>query len=79
MFTTKERSNIVVACENPVSGKLINDSLVDTQDLKYFNSALTGEPATFTFNFDAVSNESYKQEKFYIANLRPIVKSFVEG
>ena len=29
VFTTKEKSNIVVACENPVPGKLINESLVD--------------------------------------------------
>jgi hypothetical protein len=29
VFTTKDKSNIVVACENPVPGKLINESLVD--------------------------------------------------
>lgn len=36
IFTTRERSNVVLACENPVPGKLINESLVDQQDLKYF-------------------------------------------
>lgn len=30
VFTTKERSNIAVASENPVPGKMINESLNDT-------------------------------------------------
>lgn len=40
LFTTKERSNIVVACENSVPGKIINESLNDAQDLKYFTYSL---------------------------------------
>lgn len=36
VFTTKERSNLVVANENAIPGKLINEQLNDVQDLKYF-------------------------------------------
>ena len=38
-----------------------------------------GPNSTFTFKFDSVFNESYKQEKFYASCIRPTVKSFVEG
>lgn len=29
IFTTKERSNVIVASENALPGKFVNDSLVD--------------------------------------------------
>ena len=38
-----------------------------------------GGNTSFTFNFDSVFNESYKQEKFYTSTVRPVVQSFVEG
>mmetsp|Transcript_30795 Transcript_30795/g.30288 ORF Transcript_30795/g.30288 Transcript_30795/m.30288 type:complete len:159 (+) Transcript_30795:29-505(+) len=41
IFTTKERSNLVIATENGVPGKVINEQLQDVQDLKYFNSIMS--------------------------------------
>lgn len=40
---------------------------------------MTSPNQSFTFNFDSVFNESYRQEKFYASVIRPTIQSFIEG
>jgi len=56
----------VVANEEGVQGKIINESLVDERDLMFFNSTLLNEG--FTFKFDSAANEAVKQERFEMRN-----------
>jgi len=56
---------------------MVNESLIDAHDLKYFTSTLLSK--SFTFTYDNVFNETQRQEKFYSSAVRPLVKAFIEG
>eukprot|EP00347_Sterkiella_histriomuscorum_P021720 403333001 len=79
IFTTKERSGIIVTSENTLPGNIINESLIEAEDLKYFTGTLIANQQVDVFNFDQVFNESHRQDKFYQSVVSPAVKSFVEG
>ncbi|CDW80672.1 kinesin motor domain containing protein [Stylonychia lemnae] len=79
IFTTKEKSNVVIANEKGLEGRYINEQIVDSQDLKYLSSKFCGHSPYFTFNFDNLINETQKQEKFYSQTVKPIVRNFIEG
>ena len=61
VFTTRETSKLVLACDQPYSGKLLNESFSSINDLKF----LQNPPAQF--KFDAVYDEtsSGRQDKIY--------------
>jgi hypothetical protein len=75
IFTTRETSKYVLACDQPYSGKLLNESISTINDI----SCLQANPIQFKFDsvYDETSNG--RQEKIYIQNVRPMVHSFIEG
>jgi len=77
VFTTRNPSNIVLATETPITGKLLNSALLSIEDLPYFNSTMNSSP--FTFSFDGAYDECTTQEKFYNANVRQLVKGLLVG
>ncbi len=77
LFTTRQPSNVVLATDTPISGRLISSALLSEQDIPYFSSSLQNAPHTFAF--DAVYDECTSQEKFYNQNVRQLVQSLTEG
>lgn len=77
LFTTKEESNIILASDLPISGKLINSALISPSDVPIFNSSLQNKPLLITF--DSVLNECASQEKFYNQNVRPLIQGLMLG
>ena len=75
IFTTRETSKYVMACDQPYSGKLLNESIATVNDI----GCLNHNPVQF--KFDSVYDETSggRQEKIYIQNVRPMVHSFIEG
>jgi len=61
VFTTRETSQNVLACDQPYSGKLLNESFGTIHDLKF----LQNQPVQF--KFDAVYDETSigRQDKVY--------------
>lgn len=77
IFSTKEQSNIVISSDVPISGKLINSTLIQTSDIPFFKSSLKNKTSVFTF--DSAASECISQEKFYNQNVRNLVQDLLHG
>ena len=62
VFTTREQSKYVFACDHPYSGKLLNESVNTLSDVKF----LQDNPVQFKFDGVYDETSSGKQEKIYI-------------
>ena len=79
IFTTKQPSRVVLATPVPVTSKVLASSLVDEQDLEYFQSTILQENA-LQFSFDKVFNaERHKTEALYSSCLKRPVQSMFKG
>jgi hypothetical protein len=75
VFTTRESSKYVFACDQPYSGKLLNESVNCPADVKFLQT----NPVQFKFDGVYDEGSSGKQDKIFVENIRPMVHSFVEG
>ena len=79
IFTTKQPSQVVLATPVPVTSKVITSSLVDEQDLQYFQSTIL-QDNSLQFTFDRVFNsERHKTETLYSSCLKRSVQSMFRG
>eukprot|EP01022_Parablepharisma_sp_SALTPOND_P004378 TRINITY_DN120185_c2_g1_i1.p1 TRINITY_DN120185_c2_g1~~TRINITY_DN120185_c2_g1_i1.p1 ORF type:complete len:966 (-),score=103.90 TRINITY_DN120185_c2_g1_i1:5423-8320(-) len=77
VFTTSKESNLVLASETPVPGKLINATFKASTDLPTFVSNFDKKPTTFTFDY--VAGDYVSQEGFYNQQVRGLVQSMIKG
>lgn len=63
VFTSSQPSDLVVACENPLQGRVIQNSFNHASDLNFFCDKRVNEG--FVFKFDRVFSDTTKQERIY--------------
>ena len=77
VFTSANPSDLVVACENPLQGRVISDSFANAADLNFFCDKRVSEG--FLYKFDRVFSDTAKQERVYAETVQDLVKDMVDG
>ncbi len=78
IFTPTKESDVVLASETLVSGKLISASLTTADDVSAFVRALDQKNIS-TFRFDRVVGPTVSQEEFYTQHVRGLVQGAFQG
>lgn len=71
-------SNIVLASETPIAGKILKTALQSANDIPYFSSSLV-DKKPFRFKFDRVVGENVSQEGFYANHISYLAKEMMLG
>jgi len=78
IFLFKDHKNTVVASENPISTKIIETSVIDTQELGHFSNTLF--EGSHMFEFDKVfTGDKSNNSKFYNKAIKPYTKNLIKG